>query len=307
MIWPAHPETVARAADRLRKGSLVGVPTETVYGLAADAANGEAVASIYETKGRPRFNPLIVHVPDRAVAAQIGELQPDAIRLIEVFWPGPLTLVLPLRSDAQIAELVTAGLDSVALRLPAHPVARALLKELGRPFVAPSANRSGKISPTTAQHVASEFDHLPVLDGGPCEMGLESTILGLTDNRPVLLRPGVISAAEITDVIGPVHTDLSEKISAPGMMKSHYAPEAKVRLNADQALGDEVLLGFGGTPGATLDLSPAAELREAAARLFACLRQLDEMKKPIAVAPIPEEGLGAAINDRLRRAAAPRD
>ncbi|WP_370337768.1 L-threonylcarbamoyladenylate synthase [Parvularcula marina] len=306
-IWTASPDNVTRAADVLRAGGLIALPTETVYGLAADAANGEAVAQIYETKGRPRFNPLIVHVPDRAAAALIGEFSSTAVRLIEAFWPGALTLVMPLRTGAPVAPLVTAGLDTVAIRCPAHEVARAVLRAFDGPFVAPSANRSGRISPTTAGHVASEFgETVPVLDGGPCEIGLESTIVGLAGDRPTLLRPGAISSEVIEAVLGMKLATPGDGISAPGMMTSHYAPQAKVRLEAEDIREGEILLGFGGTKGAALDLSPSGNLREAAANLFAYLRQMDGMDKPIAVTPIPDEGLGAAINDRLKRAAAPR-
>ena len=306
-IWPATADNITRASAELGAGRLVAVPTETVYGLAADAANGQAVAKIYETKGRPRFNPLIVHVADRAAAVEVAALSADALRLMEAFWPGPLTLVMPLQAGAPVADLVTAGLTTVAVRSPAHPVARDLLGAFGRPFVAPSANRSGRISPTTADHVASEFDDVPILDGGACEIGLESTIVGLAGERPALLRPGAISREEIEAVLGTKLAAPGDGIAAPGMMTSHYAPNAAVRLGAETPQADEVLLGFGGTPGATLNLSPSGDLREAAANLFACLRQLDAMGQPIAVAPIPETGLGAAINDRLRRAAAPRD
>lgn len=306
-IWTATPDNIARAADRLREGKLIALPTETVYGLAGDAANGEAVANIYETKGRPRFNPLIVHVGSRAAASRIAEFNSAAVRLIEAFWPGALTLVLPLRAGAPVASLVTAGLDTVAIRCPAHEVTRTVLDAFGQPFVAPSANRSGRISPTTADHVAAEFgDEVPVLDGGPCEMGLESTIVGLAGEHPTLLRPGAIAREEIEAVLGVTLGAPGDSIAAPGMMTSHYAPEAKVRLEAEECRAGEVLLGFGGTDGATLDLSPKGDLREAAANLFSYLRQLDERGQPIAIAPIPDEGLGVAINDRLRRAAAPR-
>ena len=308
MIWPADSEHIALAARRLEKGGLIGVPTETVYGLAADAANGEAVAKIYETKGRPRFNPLIVHVTSLDAAARLGEISRRTAALAERFWPGPLTMVVPLNDGAPISSLALAGLGTVALRSPDHPVAQDLLTAFGRPFVAPSANRSGKISPTTAAHVAEEFgDEVPVLDGGPCEIGLESTIIGLVGSRPTLLRPGGIPAPFIEEVLGETLAAPGEDIEAPGMLSSHYAPGVTVRLGAERARASEVLLGFGGTEGASLDLSPNGDLREAAANLFDYLRRLDSMGHPIAVAPIPERGLGAAINDRLRRAAAPRD
>lgn len=307
MIWPATPDNIAKAAKRLREGELVGVPTETVYGLAARSADAEAVAKIYETKGRPRFNPLIVHVATMEQAMRLVDLDPCGNRLFSMFWPGPLTVVLPLKQDAPIADLVTAGLPTLAVRMPAHPVARQLLEALGEPFVAPSANPSGRLSPTLAAHVEEAFGGtIPVLDGGPCEAGLESTIISLTHSRPTLLRPGVITAQEIEAVLGHPLLPPGDQIEAPGMMASHYAPNAAVRLNAHDRREDEVLLGFGGTPNADLDLSPAGELKEAAVNLFAYLRQLDSLGKQIAIAPIPEEGLGEAINDRLRRAAAPR-
>lgn len=307
-IWPDDSEHIEKAATRLRQGGLVAVPTETVYGLAADAANGQAVASIYDTKGRPSFNPLIAHVRDKTEAARLGVLYEQAERLIEAFWPGPLTLVVPKVPNAPVSELVTAGLETIALRSPAHPVARQLLAQFGHPFVAPSANRSGRISPTHAAHVRAEFDDIPVLDGGACQLGLESTILGLSTDQPTLLRPGTLTIDEITKTTGVEITRPSgSAIQAPGMMSSHYAPHAAVRLQADHARPGEVLLGFGGTDGATLDLSPEGDLKEAAAHLFDYLRQLDAMNAPIAIAPIPEHGLGVAINDRLRRAAAPRD
>ncbi|WOI54384.1 L-threonylcarbamoyladenylate synthase [Parvularcula sp. LCG005] len=308
-IWSNTSQNVARAAERLKGGGLVGMPTETVYGLAGDAANGDAVAAIYETKGRPRFNPLIVHVPDLAAASTIANLPPLAATLARRFWPGALTLVVPLKDDAPIASLVTAGLQTVAIRVPHHPVAKALLTQFGGPIVAPSANRSGRLSPTLAAHVAEEFgDAVPVLDGGPCQRGVESTIIGFRDGGPVLLRPGAIAAEDIEAVTRQPLGTPGSGVVAPGMLVSHYAPNAALRLDATSVESTERLLGFGGTPGAVLDLSPAGSLREAAANLFAYLRQLDaEADTPIAVAPIPPVGLGLAINDRLMRAAAPRD
>lgn len=307
MIWPSDSIHLRRAAQQLSKGELLGVPTETVYGLAADAQNGEAVAKIYETKGRPHFNPLIVHVETIEAARQLAKVNEQAERLAAAFWPGPLTFVLPLLDTAPLASLVTAGLPTVALRSPAHEVSRALLRAFGRPFVAPSANRSGRISPTTADHVHEEFGgQLPVLDGGPCEIGLESTIIGLVGPAPVLLRLGSITSGEIEDVLGFPLSAPDNKVCAPGMMSSHYAPQNHLRLQADDVQGEEVLLGFGGTKGATLDLSPSGDLREAAVHLFAYLRELDKYNRPIAVASVPKTGLGLAINDRLTRAAAPR-
>ncbi len=309
-IWKANKKGIDRGAAHLAAGGLLGVPTETVYGLAADANNAKAVASIFETKGRPRFNPLILHVLHAEQAAGFVKLDHCARKLITAHWPGPLTLVLPRQDDASVADLVTAGLPTLAIRAPAHPVARALLEALGKPYVAPSANRSGRVSPTTAAHVAGEFgEAVPVLDGGPCAGGVESTIISLTDSRPTLLRPGGITKAEVEAVLGHPVALAGEgaAIAAPGMMKSHYAPNAALRLNATNVEAGERLLGFGGTPGATLDLSPTGDLREAAANLFAYLRRLDETPGPIAVAPIPQGGLGLAINDRLARAAAPRE
>jgi L-threonylcarbamoyladenylate synthase len=295
------------AAAMLARGELCALPTETVYGLAAKASDGVAVARIYETKGRPSFNPLIVHCLDTEQAGSVIELDQCARGLAERFWPGPLTIVLPRRDDASVAELAGAGLPTLAVRVPAHPLMRAVLEELGEPIVAPSANRSGRLSPTTAAHVVEEFGgEVPVLDGGPCEAGVESTIVSLTKSRPTLLRPGAIPAEKIEAVLGHPLLAPGGGIEAPGMMTSHYAPSASVRLNAIEAREGEVLLGFGGTPGAALDLSPCGDLAEAAANLFAYLRRLDGMGRPIAVAPVPQEGLGLAINDRLRRAAADR-
>ncbi|MBB4659716.1 L-threonylcarbamoyladenylate synthase [Parvularcula dongshanensis] len=306
-IWQANDEGIERAARRLATGGLVGVPTETVYGLAADASDGEAVASVFTAKGRPRFNPLIVHVADPAAAEALVDTSPEARRVMSAFWPGPLTLVLPTKAAAPIASLASAGLPSLAIRCPAHEVARALLARFGRPFVAPSANPSGGVSPTTARHVAEGLPDVPVLDGGPCEVGVESTIVGLAGKRPTLLRPGSVLAADVEAVLGMPLAQPSGGVEAPGMMRSHYAPASAVRLNARSLGRGEVLLGFGGTAGAAFDLSPTGDLREAAANLFAALRRLDGLAPVIAVAPIPHTGLGVAINDRLARAAAPRD
>lgn len=316
LTMPPTDREIAAAADAILAGDLVAMPTETVYGLAADATNGEAVARIYALKGRPRFNPLIAHAETPKAALSLTGPDHCAARLAEAFWPGPLTIVLPLAPKTpeevhtpEIAGIATAGLDSIAVRVPAHPVARALLEAVGRPLVAPSANRSGRVSPTTAAHVHTEFPGaLRVLDGGPASIGLESTIISLLGSRPMLLRPGYVTKAALEAVLGhPVATQVTGAgIIAPGMLTSHYAPKASVRLNAQTAAPGEVLLGFGGTEGATLDLSVSGDLIEAAANLFGHLRRLDEMDAPIAVAPIPAHGLGEAICDRLARAAAPR-
>ncbi|GGL53959.1 L-threonylcarbamoyladenylate synthase [Wenxinia marina] len=310
-LLTADETGLTRAADLLRQGRLVAFPTETVYGLGARADDGAAVAGIFEAKGRPRFNPLIVHLPDLAAAETLCDLPPDARRLAEAFWPGPLTLVLPLKPGAAISPLVTAGLDSLAVRAPEHPLARALLSRSGVPVAAPSANPSGRVSPTTAQHVLAGLgDRIDaVLDGGPCGVGVESTIVACLD-RPRLLRAGGLPAETIEQALGhPLDApDLSRaQPVAPGQLASHYAPAGTVRLNAAQAEPGETLLGFGDAPGAELNLSPSGDLREAAATLFAHLHALDAMgAERIAVSPIPDRGLGRAINDRLRRAAAPR-
>lgn len=310
-ILAADPPGIARAAALLRTGALVAFPTETVYGLGADACDGRAVAAIYTAKGRPAFNPLIVHVADQAAAERIAEFSPRASALAQAFWPGPLTLVLPLRKDAGISELVTAGLQSVAIRVPAHPVAQALLAAFGGPVAAPSANPSGRISPTTAAHVLAGLgDRIAaVVDGGPTAVGLESTIIGLT-GAPVLLRPGGTAAEDIARVLGHAPArpqDTGTQPTSPGQLQSHYAPRGTVRLNATAARPGEVMLGFGAVDG-ELNLSPAGDLAEAAANLFAMLHRLDAIgTKAICVAPIPQHGLGVAINDRLARAAAPRE
>lgn len=304
---PADPAAIARAAEILRRGGLVAFPTETVYGLGADATNGQAVAGIFAAKGRPRFNPLIVHLADLAEAERHALFSPLARRLAEAFWPGALTLVLPRRAGITLSELVSAGLDTVALRLPAHPIAKTLLREAGLAIAAPSANRSGKVSATTASHVQDGLGEAVdfILDGGAAPMGLESTVIGFDGDKPVLLRPGAIPREEIEVVVGPLRA-AGDSIRAPGQLESHYAPSAALRLNADHAEPNEVLLGFGPSPEAILNLSPRGDLREAAANLFAMLRALDKDNSAIAVMPVPETGLGEAINDRLRRAAAPR-
>jgi len=297
-VVPFSDESIAEAARLILSGEPVAVPTETVYGLAADAMNAEAVARIYEAKGRPSFNPLIVHVPDLAAAEAIAEFGEDARALAEQHWPGPLTLVVPMREDSGIASIVTAGLPTIGLRVPAHPAMQALLRAVGRPLAAPSANASGSISPTRAEHVLKSLDgRIPmIIDGGATERGLESTIIAATGGPLRLLRPGPIDVkAE------PAST---ARIEAPGQLASHYAPSKPLRLNANAAGLDEILIGFGTMEG-DANLSPAGDLVEAAARLFELIHQADASPKArIAVAPIPDRGLGAAINDRLRRAAA---
>ena len=305
---------LARAAQILAQGGLVAFPTETVYGLGGDAQNSRAVAGIYEAKGRPRFNPLIVHVADLAMAETFAVFDERARTLVQVFWPGPLTLVLPLRAGVGLSPLVTAELDSVAIRIPAHPVALALIRAFGGPLAAPSANPSGKVSPTRAEHVAQGLSGRigAILDGGPCAVGVESTILGLT-GPATLLRPGGIALEQIEALIGPVALhQAGDPLTAPGQLASHYAPSAPLRLNCGPE-PDAVHLGFGptaeGIAPATLNLSPAGDLTEAAANLFHSLREADRLAGPlgrITVAPIPDHGLGRAINDRLSRAAAPR-
>ncbi|MBO9451003.1 threonylcarbamoyl-AMP synthase [Tropicibacter sp. R16_0] len=304
----ARPADIVTAADLLRAGELVAFPTETVYGLGGDARNDEAVAGIYTAKGRPSFNPLIAHVPSVEAAKRHVVWTDEADRLAQAFWPGPLTLVLPLKPDHGISPLVTAGLDTLAVRVPAHDTARALLAEFDGPVAAPSANPSGRISPTTAAHVRAGLDGriAAVLDDGPCGVGLESTIVGLA-GTPTLLRPGGLSADMVEACLGQsIGTyKQGDALSAPGQLLSHYAPESSVRLNVETPVGDEIVLGFGNVP-CDLNLSAAGDLTEAAANLFSALHQLDGTGRPIAVSPIPEKGLGLAINDRLRRAAAPR-
>ena len=301
-------EGIARAAELLRDGALVALPTETVYGLAADARNGEAVAGIYEAKGRPSFNPLIVHLPDVEAAKRYVEWSDEADRLAQAFWPGALTLVLPLKADSGLSSLVTAGLPSLAVRVPAHPVMKQVLEALDGAVAAPSANPSGKISATTAAHVLAGLQGriAAVLDDGPCTVGVESTIIGLTGERPALLRAGGLPMEAIEAALGEtLETVDGAEIIAPGQLQSHYAPGAAVHLDAVTVEPGEVLLGFGAVD-CDLNLSPAGDLTEAAANLFDHLHQLDATGKPIAVAPIPDHGLGRAINDRLARAAAPR-
>lgn len=304
----ADASGLAEAAQLLRAGGLVAFPTETVYGLGADARVGTAVAAVYAAKGRPSFNPLIVHLARTEDAEKYVVWHPAAERLAQAFWPGPLTLVLPLRDGHGLSSLVTAGLDTVAIRVPAHPVAHALLSAFDGPIAAPSANPSGRISPTTADHVLAGLGGriAAVLDAGPCAVGLESTIVGFDGDRPMLLRAGGLPLEALEAAAGQTLAVADETtISAPGQLASHYAPNARVRLNVTEAEGDEVLLGFGPVAG-DLSLSANGDLHEAAANLFGHLHQLDATGRPIAVAPIPQIGLGLAINDRLRRAAAPR-
>ncbi|WP_421952464.1 L-threonylcarbamoyladenylate synthase [Pelagibacterium sp.] len=310
---PADPRTIEDAAALLQRGQLCAFATETVYGLGADATNSDAVLKIYETKGRPRFNPLISHCADMEMAGRFGDFSPLARSLADAFWPGPLTLVVPVKPGAGLSDLVTAGLDTVGLRVPAHPMAREMIAALGRPVAAPSANPSGKLSPTTADHVRTAFaGAVPVLDGGPCQRGLESTILAVTDEAVTQLRAGALAREEIEAFLGrPIALATpNAAITAPGMLKSHYAPNAPLRLEVAAPEPSEAYLAFGpGTAhaGPLLNLSETGDLREAARNLFSHLARLDASgAKSIAVAPIPQAGLGEAINDRLERAAAPR-
>ena len=310
-ILPASDAGVTRAAELIRGGQLVAFPTETVYGLGGDATDDLAVARIFDAKGRPRFNPLIVHLPDLAAAERVAVFDDIARNVAQAFWPGPLTLVLPLRAGAGLSPLVTAGLSTVAIRVPAHPLARALLRAVGRPVAAPSANPSGRVSPTRAAHVLDGLSGriAAVLDGGACAVGVESTILGLA-GPPALLRPGGIPAEALEAALGQrlAIGGSAEKPSAPGQLASHYAPAAAVRLGAHAAETGEILVGFGPVKG-DLSLSETGDMVEAAASLFHILREADALAGPagrIAFAPVPDHGLGRAINDRLRRAAAPR-
>lgn len=311
-------QKIKDAAALIGAGGLVAIPTETVYGLAADATNDKAVARIFEAKGRPQFNPLIVHVSDAAMAARYVEVGPLAKRLMNRFWPGPLTLVLPRRKDCALSLLVSAGLDTVGVRAPNHELAQALIRQSGRPLAAPSANRSGAVSPTEAAHVRASLGGTVdmVLDGGPCPVGVESAIVNIENEEASLLRPGGVDRKTLEDFLSaPVanapHTD---KPQAPGMLQSHYAPSVSVRLNAAAPMKNEAFLGFGaiGADGPlALNLSTSGDVQEAATNLFRHLHALDRVAREhgltaIAVAPVPVDGLGEAINDRLRRAAAPR-
>jgi L-threonylcarbamoyladenylate synthase len=335
-ILPPDQAGIARAAEILREGRLVAFPTETVYGLGTDACDGRAVAAVYDAKGRPAFNPLIVHVADLAAAELLVRFNKAARKLAEAIWPGPLTMVLRKRADSGVSDLVSAGLRTLAVRVPAHPLARALLAEFGGPLAAPSANVSGTVSPTAAAHVMESLGGriAAVLDGGTCEVGLESTIIGFSGGHPVLLRPGGLAPEAAEEILGeelrpreiavpadppgevdgtPANGQVSAQVSAPGQLASHYAPGARLRLNAHRPNPGEAWLGFGldpeGVAGAALNLSEEGNVVEAAANLFAHLRALDSMlggRGVIAVAHVPEYGLGVAINDRLSRAAAER-
>lgn len=300
---------IAKAGQCLASGGLVAFPTETVYGLGADATDDTAVARIFAAKGRPSFNPLIAHVPDIETAETLCDFSPDAQRLAAAFWPGALTLVLPLKKSSPISRLVTAGGTSLALRVPANEIAVALLKAAGKPIAAPSANPSGRISPTTASHVLTGLKGVidAIVDAGPCAVGVESTIIGF-DGGPTLLRAGGIPTEAIEACLNRplIAPGPDAPLTAPGQLASHYAPGATVRLNAFTARDGEYLIGFGAVTG-DISLSPGADLTEAAARLFDALHRADASGKPIAVAPIPNTGLGRAINDRLHRAAAPRE
>ena len=308
LLLPANEAGIARAAEVIRSGATVAVPTETVYGLAARADSADAVAAIYRAKGRPDFNPLIVHVPDAAAAGRLAVLDQRAEKLAAAFWPGALTMVLPRREEVMLAPAVSAGLPTVAIRCPAHPVMQALLRASGLPLAAPSANRSGGVSPTSAAHVIASLGAKAgtVLDGGETEQGIESTIVGLRDDGSwALLRPGPITEAQIVEVLSqPAAGIASKTIEAPGQLASHYAPGKQVRLGATEAHEGEFFIGFGPITGA-VNLSSDGDLAEAAAQLYACLHQAAEAPEQlIAVAPIPDEGIGIAINDRLKRAAA---
>ena len=323
LVLSAGEAAAMAAALSLDQGGLVAFPTETVYGLGADATNAAAIARLYQAKGRPAFNPLIAHVCDLDAARKIGRFDAAALALAEAFWPGPLTLVLPKSTDCAVADLATAGLETVAIRIPAHPVARDILRVFGRPVVAPSANLSGHVSPTTADHVQSDLEGRIdlIVDGGAVAVGVESTIVGIFDS-PMLLRPGGLPRAEIERVLGhalkqppeDVDSDSAQPL-APGMLASHYAPRTKVRLNAMRLEPGEALLAFGlgaisgiDEAAAVLNLSARGDLDEAAANLFGHLRALDAKgARGIAVMPIPDDGLGEAINDRLRRAAVGRE
>ncbi len=313
MILPATPEAIAQAAALLRAGGLVAFPTETVYGLGADATNGLAVAAVFAAKGRPTFNPLIIHVAQVEAVSALAHVTPLAQRLSAAFWPGALTLVLTRRSNRIVAELATAGLDTIAVRVPAHPIAQALLRAANLPIAAPSANRSGHVSPTTAQHVEADLgDRVAmILDGGATPVGLESTVVDVTGETPVVLRLGGIAREDIERALGvavAVAGDENVKPSSPGMLVRHYAPATRVRLDTRDVRAGEALLAFGSEApahdGPVINLSPSGNLAEAAASLFAALRTLDAAgATAIAVMPIPAYGLGEAINDRLQRAA----
>jgi L-threonylcarbamoyladenylate synthase len=315
VVREANDSGIGEAAKALKSGQLVSFPTETVYGLGADATNDLAVAEIFAAKGRPEFNPLIVHIGDLDQAQGLGIFPENALKLAQAFWPGPLTLVVPRQPDCAASMLVSAGLDTIALRAPAHKVAQKLIAKAHCPIAAPSANRSGQVSPTEAQHVARGLGNkvAMILDAGPCSVGIESTIVGFREDEIHLLRPGGITREALEEVVGPLAKPGTDpgRPSSPGQLAHHYAPKAHVRLNAKDVSGDEVLLAFGpNVPSGArevLNLSETGNLTEAAANLFAFLRRLDDTGCSfIAVMPIPQKGLGEAINDRLKRAAAPR-
>ena len=310
MIVAPTPQGIAEACRLLRDGQVIGMPTETVYGLAGDAYQDNAMARIFEVKNRPTFNPLIIHVASAEDAAGLVEMSMEAQALMEVFWPGPLTMVLNRVKDCPVSLLAGGGLDTLAIRCPAHPVAGRSIREYGRPLAAPSANRSMGISPTSADDVVASLGTLVplILDGGPCDVGLESTIVDLSGNVPVLLRPGGVLVEALESIVGSIYyAEKGAAVKAPGMMRRHYAPHRPMRLNATDCRAGEALLGFGesGVLPVTLNLSSTSNLTEAAANLFRMMRQLDtDLYTRIAVMPIPCLGLGVAINDRLQRAAA---
>jgi L-threonylcarbamoyladenylate synthase len=313
-IVTASAESIAHAAEILRSGGLVAIPTETVYGLGADSGNDRAVAATFAAKERPRFNPLIVHIGNLEHAQSLALFSPGALALAEAFWPGPLTLVLPRRTGAPVSLLASAGLDTIALRVPAHETAQRVLRESGLAISAPSANRSGEVSPTTATHVAESLgDRVDlILDAGPAQWGIESSIVGFDARGPLLLRSGALSREKIEAVAGTLHSPQSGSVTSPGQLRSHYAPQTPLRLGVEGLRADEALLAFGTNvpahTGATRNLSPLGDLYEAAANLFSMLRELDSAGcVGIAVMPVPRHGLGEAINDRLHRAAAPRE
>lgn len=312
-LYKPSKKTFVLAAEKLKQGDIVSFPTETVYGLGADARDSKAVAKIYAAKERPSFNPLIVHLASVEKVQQYVKMDDLAKRLADSFWPGPFTMVLPLKEGCGLSDLVSAGLDTVAVRVPKNEVAHSLLEQFDGPIAAPSANKSGHISPTTADHVEGEFgaELTMIIDGGACEKGIESTIVQIEGEQIILLRPGNVSQVELERVSGAkviLNNESTEKPNSPGQLESHYAPTSKMRLNAKEINSDECLLGFGDCGPSTVNLSPSGDLREAAANLFSMMRKLDQMDfETIAVSPIPPTGLGVAINDRLRRAAAPRD
>lgn len=306
-------QDIEQAVEILRNGGLVAVPTETVYGIAADATNGEAVAHIFEVKGRPHFNPLICHISSIAMAEKLVNISPQAAALMQKFWPGPLTFVLPKKNNSPVSGLVSAGLDTLAIRMPDHKATQTIIEELDRPIAAPSANLSGKISPTTAAHVTSGLGNTidMVINGGDCKEGIESTIITFNNDQVIILRPGTITKAMLIEAYGPNVSEFKAssdgKITAPGQLASHYAPEASLRLNVTEPRDGEYLIGFGDIKG-DISLSETGNLRQAASNLFKHLITADTLTSgSIAVAPIPADGIGLAINDRLKRAAAPRD